>query len=70
MQAGIAACVNTGYRFEYRPVFKEERVASYTISARPLEFEETGNRSLLLAAEGKIYETRENRNALLTDRQR
>ena len=49
---------------------KEERVASYTMNARPLEFEETGNRTLLLTADGKIYETRENRNALLTDRQR
>jgi hypothetical protein len=70
LMCGQASCVNNGYRFEYRPVFKEERVASYTISARPLEFEETGNRSLLLTADGKIYETRENRNALLTDRQR
>ena len=70
LMCGQASCVDNGYRFEFRPVFKEERVASYTISARPLEFEETGNRSLLLTADGKIYETRENRNALLTDRQR
>lgn len=64
------SCVNNGYRFEYHPVFKEERVASYTISAHPLEFEETGNDSFLLTANGKIFATREDRNALPTDRER
>jgi hypothetical protein len=64
------SCVNNGYRFEYHPVFKEDSVASYTISARPLEFEDTGKHSFLLTADGKILETREDRNALLTDRQR
>ena len=38
----LASCVKNGYRFKYRSLFKEVRVASYTISARPLEFEETG----------------------------
>jgi hypothetical protein len=64
------SCVNNGYRFEYHAVFKQERVPSYTITARPLEFEETGNRSFLLTADGKIFETREDRNALPTDRER
>jgi hypothetical protein len=64
------ACVDNGYRFEYHPVFKEERVTSYTFSARPLEFEETGNQSFLLTANGKIFATREDRNALPTDRER
>jgi hypothetical protein len=63
------SCVNDGYRFEYHPLFKQERVASYTISARPLEFGETGNRSFLLTVDGKIFETREDRNALPTDRE-
>jgi hypothetical protein len=62
-----ASCTNNGYRFTYRPFFKKERVASYTISARPLEFEETGNHSFLLSSDGKIHETREDRDALLTD---
>ena len=65
-----ASCVQNGYRFEYRPVFKAERVASYTISARPLEFEETGNRSFLLTADGKVYQTREDRDARLSDTER
>ncbi len=65
-----ASCVKNGYRFEYHPVLREERVASYTISARPLEFEETGNHSFLLTADGKIYQTREDRDALLADGER
>jgi|CZKJ01.1.fsa_nt_gi hypothetical protein len=65
-----ASCVKNGYRFEYHPVFKQERVAWYTINARPLEFEETGNRSFLLTADSKIYQTREDRDALLTDGER
>jgi hypothetical protein len=64
---GHALCIKNGYRFEYRPVFKEKRVASYTISARPLEFEETGNHSFLLTADGNMHQTREDRDALLTD---
>ncbi|HET9791004.1 MAG TPA: hypothetical protein VFR08_06855 [Candidatus Angelobacter sp.] len=62
-----ASCIKNGYRFEYRPEFKEKRVASYTISARPLEFEETGRQSFLLNADGNIHQTREDRDALLTD---
>jgi hypothetical protein len=62
-----ASCIKNGYRFEYRPEFKEKRVASYTISARPLEFEETGKLSFLLNADGNIHQTREDRDALLTD---
>ena len=65
-----ASCVKNGYRFEYRPMFKEERVVSFTISARPLEFEETGNHSFLLTADGKIYQTREDRDAKFTDGER
>ncbi len=65
-----ASCVKNGYRFEYRPVFNKERAASYTVSARPLEFEETGNHSFLLTADGKIYQTREDRDALPTDSER
>ena len=65
-----APCVKNGYRFEYRPMFKEERVVSFTISARPLEFEETGNHSFLLTADGKIYQTREDRDAKFTDGER
>jgi hypothetical protein len=65
-----ASCVKNGYRFEYHPVIKEKRVASYTISARPLEFEETGNHSFLLTADGKIYQTREDRDAKFTDGER
>ena len=61
------SCVREGYRFEYHPVFKEQRVASYAISARPVEFEETGNHSFLLTADGKIHQTREDRDALPTD---
>jgi len=61
------SCVKNGYRFEYRPVSKDGRVTSYTISARPLEFEETGNRSFLLTADGTIRQTREDRDALPTD---
>jgi hypothetical protein len=64
---GHASCIKNGYRFEYRPVFKQKRVASYTISARPLEFEETGNHSFLLSADGNIHQTRDDRDALLTD---
>jgi hypothetical protein len=64
------SCVNNGYRFEYRPQRVDGRVVSYTISARPLEFEETGKYSFLLAAEGKIHQTREDRDALLTDGER
>jgi len=37
------------------------------ISARPLEFEETGKLSFLLSADGNIHQTREDRDALLTD---
>jgi hypothetical protein len=48
----------------------DERVVSYTISVRPLEFEETGKYSFLLAADGKIHQTREDRNALPTDGER
>jgi hypothetical protein len=62
-----ASCVKNGYRFEYRPQFKEKRATSYTISARPLEFEETGKLSFLLNADGNIHQTREDRDALLTD---
>jgi hypothetical protein len=65
-----ASCVKNGYRFEYRPHFMEGRVASYTISARPREFDETGKRSFLLAADRRIYQTREDRDALLTDSER
>lgn len=65
-----ASCINDGYRFEYRPLFVDERVVSYTISARPLEFKETGKYSFLLAADGKIHETREDREALPTDVER
>jgi len=64
---GHASCVKNGYRFEYRPVFQEKRVASYTISARPLEFGETGNHSFLLTTDGNIHQTREDRDARLTD---
>lgn len=59
--------VNQGYRFEYHPGLKWGLVGSYTISARPLEFEETGNDSFLLTADGKIHQTREDRDALVTD---
>lgn len=62
-----APCIKNGYRFEYRPEFKEKRATSYTISARPLEFEETGKLSFLLNADGNIHQTREDRDALLTD---
>lgn len=62
-----APCIKNGYRFEYRPEFKEKRATSYTISARPLEFEETGKISFLLSADGNIHQTREDRDALLTD---
>lgn len=62
-----ASCIKNGYRFEYRPEFKEKRATSYTISARPLEFEETGKQSFLLSADGNIHQTREDRGALLTD---
>lgn len=65
-----ASCVNNGYRFEYRPQRVDGRVVSYTISARPMEFEETGKYSFLLEAEGKIHQTREDRDALLTDGER
>jgi hypothetical protein len=65
--SGDSSCIKNGYRFEYLPVLKEQRVASYTISARPLEFEETGNHSFLLTADGNIHQTREDRAALLTD---
>lgn len=65
-----ASCASDGYRFEYRPRFVDGRVVSYTISARPLEFEESGKYNFLLAADGKIYQTRENRDALLTDGER
>jgi hypothetical protein len=64
------SCIKNGYRFEYRPIFDEKRVTSYTISARPLEFEETGNHSFLLTSDGKIHQTREDRVALLTDSDR
>jgi len=64
------SCVNNGYRFEYRPLFVGGHVVSYTISARPLEFEETGKYSLLLAADRKIHQTREDREALPTDGER
>jgi hypothetical protein len=64
---GHASCIKNGYRFEYRPEFKDKRAASYAISARPLEFEETGNQSFLLTADGNIHQTREDRDALLTD---
>jgi hypothetical protein len=63
-------CMKNGYRFEYRPVFGEGRIHSFTISARPLEFEETGNDSFLLAEGGKIYQTRKDRAALRTDGER
>ena len=62
-----SSCIKNGYRFEYRPEFKEKRATSYTISARPLEFEETGKLSFLLNADGSIHQTREDRDALLTD---
>jgi hypothetical protein len=62
-----APCIKNGYRFEYRPQFKEKRATWYTISARPLEFEETGKQSFLLNADGVIHQTRENRDALLPD---
>jgi hypothetical protein len=65
-----SSCIKNGYRFEYHPVFKEGRIDSFTISARPLEFEETGNDSFLLAEGGKIYQTREDRDALRTDGRR
>jgi hypothetical protein len=65
-----SSCTKNGYRFEYRPLFKEGRIASFTISARPLEFEETGNHSFLLAAGGKIYQTRKERDTLWTDGER
>lgn len=66
-----ASCVSDGYRIEYRPRFVDRRVVSYTISARPLEFEESGKYNFLLAADAKIYQTRENRDGgLLTDGER
>ena len=61
------SCVGEGYRFEYHPMFKQGLVSSYTISARPLEFEETGTDSFLLTADGKIHQTPQNRDALPTD---
>jgi hypothetical protein len=64
------ACIKNGYHFEYRPMFNQQRVSSYTISARPLEFEETGTHSFLLTADGKIHQTREDREALITDSNR
>jgi hypothetical protein len=64
-----ASCTQNGYRFEYRPLFVDGRVVSYTISARPLEFEETGKHSFLLA-DRKIHQTREDREALVTDGER
>lgn len=65
-----ASCVDNGYRFEYRPLMVDGRVVSYTISARPLEFDEAGKYSFLLDADRKIHETREDREALLTDGER
>ena len=62
-----ASCLLNGYRFEYRPLFMDGHVESYTISARPLEFGETGKSSFLLAADRTIHETGEDRGALLTD---
>jgi len=65
-----SSCIKNGYRFEYHPVFKDKHVVSYTVSARPAEFEETGALSFLLTAEGKIYQTREDRDARPTDASR
>jgi len=64
------SCIRNGYRFQYRPIFHEKRVASYTISARPVEFEETGRYSFLLTSDGRICWTREDREAVLTDSNR
>ncbi len=65
-----ASCVNNGYRFEYRPQLVDGRVVSYTISARPLEFEGAGQYSFLLAADRTIHQTGEERDALLKDGER
>jgi hypothetical protein len=70
LTCGQASCVNDGYRFEYHPQIADGRVVSYTISARPLKFEETGKYSFLLAADRKIRQTREDRDARLTDGER
>jgi len=64
------SCSKNGYQFEYHPLFSGGRLTSYTISARPLAFAETGRRSFLLAADGKIHETREDRDARLADGER
>jgi branched-subunit amino acid transport protein AzlD len=64
------SCIRNGYRFQYRPIFHEKRVVSYTISARPVEFEESGRHSFLLTSEGRICWTREDREAVLTDSNR
>jgi len=61
------SCVVTGYRFTYHPELKDGRVVSYMISARPVEFEETGKFSYLLTADGNIHVTRDDREALLSD---
>lgn len=64
------SCIRNGYRFQYRPILHEKRVTSYTISARPLEFEQTGKRSFLLTSDGRIGWTREDREAVPTDSNR
>ena len=65
-----ANCKRTSMRFEYRPLMVDGRVVSYTSSARPLEFEESGRYSFLLAADRKIHQTREDRDARLTNGER
>ncbi|MGC4054430.1 MAG: hypothetical protein QM757_35570 [Paludibaculum sp.] len=57
------------YRIGYVPGAANERgrITDYFLSARPIEFGKTGQRSYLADAAGKIHSTREDRAAALSD---
>jgi hypothetical protein len=57
------------YRITYQPGVMSDRgkITHYMLSARPLEFGKTGNRSFGVDETGKLHSTDENRAATLSD---
>ncbi|MGA2144590.1 MAG: hypothetical protein ABSH49_06485 [Bryobacteraceae bacterium] len=58
-----------GYRFTYLPAEAgaDEKTTEYTVSARPLQFGKTGNRSSLMDESGRIHATNADKPATRED---
>jgi hypothetical protein len=68
--ADDGSCISQGsYRIIYQPGALSEngKITGYLLSARPLEFGNTGKRSFVVDESGKVHSTDENRGAGLSD---